>query len=163
MRLVSKAIYDQNMVFAIEKWPKMTKNYEQVVGGTIYPSFCAKFDAEFNETSFKGYLWPKYSLCHRKMAKNGRIQQVKPNIGINESSSKNQPIGWLQTDKSSFIMLINVVIQPERLKWVTEAGGWIGRGNYAVAAMVVLVENLARSKWLLSIQDFIWVLVIIKP
>ena len=56
MRLVSKAIYDQNMVFAIEKWPKMAKNYKQALEGTIYPSFCAKFDAEFNGTSFKGYL-----------------------------------------------------------------------------------------------------------
>ena len=62
-------------------------------------------------------------------------------------------------------MLINVEIQPDRLKWVTEAevDGEVeeiiaDEAADAVAVMVVLVGNLARSKWLLSIQDFIWYL-----
>ena len=58
-----------------------TKNYKQALGHTIYTSFFVKFDVDFNDTNFNGYLCPKYGLCHRKIAKDGRIYQIKSNIG----------------------------------------------------------------------------------
>ena len=61
-------------------------------------------------------------------------------------------------------MLINVKIQPDK-KWVTEAEVDEEVEEIIaddVAAMVVPVGNLATSRRLLSIQHFIWVLVIIK-